>query len=548
MTKRLVASLLCVFALSCTAVLLWTSPGATQAAKPSTRPRLVILIIIDQLRNDYLDRFRPYFVEGGFNRLMSGARFTTCRYDYAITATGPGHASIATGAYSNTHGIVENEWYDRALKRPVNCVEDPGTRIVDSAQGPGEKRGASPQFLQGTTLGDELRLASNFQSKVISVSLKDRAAILLGGHTANAAYWYQASTGRFVSSTYYMTALPGWAAVFNDGLPAKDYCGKAWKALDETPGTSGQVFTEYKGKPGEDCPSPRFLSWVDGTPYVSEIELRFAREAVRGEKLGQGPPTETDLLTISLSANDYVGHAKGPYSPQVADMTLRTDRALAGFLTDVDKMVGLSNVWIALSADHGVAPTPEVVKDHRLGPGRFNSRGFREAVEAALSKVLGADNWVESLDLPYIYLNQNTISKHGASSERVEAEAARAAVSVPGVNLAITRSSLLTGSAPDSPMTRKVVNSFNFQRSGDVFIVLDQFAVPSGSETETTHGSPWSYDTQVPLILWGSGFKSGTYVEPCQPIDLVPSIAAALGLNQPSGATGTPLSIALAMK
>lgn len=250
MTKRRIASLLCILALSCAAVLFWSSTGETETAKPSTRPRLVILIIIDQFRNDYLDRFRPYFVEGGFNRLMSGARFTTCRYNYAITATGPGHASIATGTYSNIHGIIENEWYDRALKRPVNCVEDPDTRIVDSARGSGEKRGASPHFLLGSTLGDELRLASNFQSKVISVSLKDRAAILPGGHTANAAYWYQASTGRFVSSTYYMTALPHWAAGFDDGLPAKEYCGKAWKALDETPGASGQVFTEYKGGPG----------------------------------------------------------------------------------------------------------------------------------------------------------------------------------------------------------------------------------------------------------------------------------------------------------
>ena len=548
MFKRLLTSVLCTFVLGCAAVLFWTSTGETQTAKPPVRPRLVILIIIDQFRNDYLDRFRPHFVAGGFNRLMSGARFTTCRYDYAITATGPGHASIATGTYPSNHGIIENAWYDRELKRPVNCVEDGSTRIVDSAQGPNEKRGASPHFLLGTTLGDELRLASDFQSKVVSISLKDRAAILPGGHTANAAYWYQASTGGFVSSTYYMSALPGWVAGFNDGLPAKEYCGKAWKALDETPGASGQVFTEYKGGPGEACPSPQFLSWVDGTPYISEIELRFAREAIRGEKLGQGPATETDLLTISLSANDYIGHAKGPYSPQVADMTLRTDRALASFLNDVDKMVGLANVWIALSGDHGVAPTPQTVKDRQLGMGSFSSKSVQEAVEAAISKAYGADNWVDSLDIPYIYLNRNVISKHGISPEKVEAEAARAAMTVPGVNLAITRTSLLTGSIPDSPMSRKVINSFNFRRSGDVFIVLDQFAVPSGSDTETTHGSPWNYDAQVPLILWGSGFKPGTYTQPCQPIDLVASLAASLGLSQPSGATGKPLSIALDRK
>jgi hypothetical protein len=256
--QRLLAYTLSIVALIVALGPSWKSRGESPKAPP--RPKLVIMIIVDQLRNDYLDRFRPYFVAGGFNRLMSGARFNNCRYDYAITSTGPGHASIATGTYPNIHGVIENDWYDRALKRRVNCVEDADTRIVDSAEGPGEMRGRSPRLLMGTTLGDELRLASNFQSKVISVSLKDRGAVLPGGHTANAAYWYQPGTGRFVSSTYYINVLPAWVAEFNENSPVRDYCGKTWAALAETPGAEGKVFEEYKEDPSEPCPGPKFLN------------------------------------------------------------------------------------------------------------------------------------------------------------------------------------------------------------------------------------------------------------------------------------------------
>jgi len=541
--KCLLACALAIAAATLIAALVSTSKGETDTPDPPARPKLVILIIIDQFRNDYLDRFRPYFVEGGFSRLLGGARLANCRYDNAITVTAVGHATLLTGAYPNIHGIIENDWYDRSLKRPVNCVEDLNTRIVDSAQGPSEERGSSPQYLIGSTLGDELRLASNFQSKVISVSLKDRGAVLAGGHTANAAFWFQPRKGRFVSSTYYMNQLPGWAAQFNDRLPVKEYCGKAWKALAPTPEAEGRVFEEYIPQPGEDCPSARFLSWFSSSPFLTEIELKFAREAIRQERLGQGPVT--DLLTLSISANDFVGHRYGPYSPQVADMTLRTDRYLADFFADIDRTIGLGKVWIALSGDHGVAPTPQLVRERRLGMGIFRPSSIRDAVEASLSRTFGADTWTEWVDVPYIYLNQGTIQKHEVLAERVAAEAARAAMSVPGVFAAFTRADLMHAGSLASPMARKAANSFYGRRSGDVFVVLDPFAVPSGSDTETTHGSPWSYDAQVPLLLWGSAFRPGTYSAPCQPVDLAPTIAAALGLTVPSGATGSPLLAAM---
>lgn len=516
------------------------------AAKAPARPRLVLLITIDQFRADYLDRFRPYFVAGGFNRLMSGARFTQCHYDYASTTTGPGHATLATGAYPNHHGIIGNAWYDRSLKRPVSCVEDLNTRIVDSAEGSRDQRGASPRWLMGSTLTDELRIATNFQSKVVSIALKDRGAVLPGGHNANAAYWYDGKAGAFVSSTYYMPTLPSWVADFNARAPARDYCGKPWKALGETPGAEGRVFREYRATPDETCPSPRFLDWLGDTPHITEIELRFAREAIRQEKLGQGPGT--DMLTLALCANDFIGHRYGPNSTEVADMTLRTDRELAGFLDDLDRMVGLNHVWIALTADHGVAPTPKFIKDRNLGLGQFESKPVQDAVQTRLSKVFGEEKWIESYDTPYIYLNQEALAKRQVSPEKASEEAAQAAIGAPGVFAAFTRSGLSSGNVPDSAIARKVLNGFNLRRGGDVFIVLEPYAVSSGSETGTNHGTPWNYDAHVPILLWGSAFRPGEYAGPCDPVDLAVTLAAALGIEGPSGAVGAPLLPALAPK
>lgn len=543
MPKRVIGISLLIFLLVLAVFSGTRSHGTTAAPEAVRRPKLIIVIVIDQFRPDYLVRFRPQFVERGFNLLLSGANFVNCRYDYGVTATGPGHATLLTGTYPSIHGIIENSWYDRSLGRELNCVEDPTSKLVDSGSGASDQRGASPRNLQGSTLGDELRMASDFKSKVISVSLKDRGAVLPGGHTANAAYWYKSSTGHFVTGTYYMSALPDWVAKFNQNSPTKNYCGKSWQALPETPGAGGKVFRELTTAAGAACPDEKFLQGVNSTPFISEIELKFASEAIRGEHLGQGPAT--DLLTISLSANDYIGHSFGPYSPEVADTTIRTDRYLADFLADVDRTVGLQNIWIALSADHGVAPTSAFVKEHKLGMGLFRGEAVKEAIESALTQAFGRDQWILSSGIPYIYLNQAAMTKRQLSPEKVEAEAARAAIRVPGVKAAFTRTDLLTGAAGLSPLARKAVNAFERRRGGDIFLILDPFAVPADGESDTTHGAIWNYDAQVPVLLWGSAFRPGVYALPCETIDLAPTLAAALGLNQPSGAQGHPLTVAL---
>jgi len=302
-------------------------------------------------------------------------------------------------------------------------------------------------------------------------------------------------------------------------------------------------FSEFIASPGESCPDAKFLRWLDHTPFMNEIELAFAEEAVRDEHLGQGD--DTDLLAVSLSVNDTIGHDFGPYSPQVADVTLRTDRYLASFFAKLDRLVGLKNIWIVLSADHGVAPNPEFIQDHKWGPGYAPPALIQKAVEEAMAAAFGADKWVAAADLPHIYLDSETLKKHHIQRTQAEEVAAMAVASAPGVKAAFTRTQLLNGSLPLTPLARMASNSYNSKRGGDVLVVLDPYAVPTSGSERTSHGSPWNYDSQVPLVLWGSAFSPGVYFSHCQPIDLAPTLAAILGLTQPSGAQGRPLVVAI---
>lgn len=519
----------------------WSPVGAdaAQAGHEVTathKPKLIIMLVIDQFRYDYLVRFRPEFVQGGFNLLLSGANFVNCRYDYATTATCPGHAALATGAYANLNGIINNSWYDRASHKEIYCVADPDVRLVGAESG----TGVSPHYLTADTFGDELRLASGMKSRVVAISWKDRAAIMMGGHMPSAVYWADPRTAHFITSTYYTNALPGWVKAFNAAEPAKAYCGKPWQALPETPGVGGEVLHPAATAPGEPCPSPKFAEHLPSTPFANQLELNFAAAAIEHENLGQGPAT--DLLAVSLSANDYIGHAYGPYSPEVADATLRTDRYLADFFKKVDRLVGLDKVWITLSGDHGAAPSPAFIVQHHLGPGRLDINAVRRAVQSALDKAYGQGEWIANMDEFYIYLNHRLLDSRQINISNAQVLAAEAAMSVAEIRAAFTRTQIMSGNLPSTPLARKVFNSFNPKRSGDVFLIPMPFAVVTGKMTGTNHGTPWNYDAQVPLVFWGQAFKTGNYPMPTQPIDLSPTLAGALGLTQPSDAQGQPLT------
>jgi predicted AlkP superfamily pyrophosphatase or phosphodiesterase len=537
--KRLAMGLFLATLLAFGAPIRAAAPQAASGATAVRKPRLIIMLVIDQFRYDYLLRFRPQFVPGGFNLLLGGANFVDARYDYATTATCPGHAALATGAYGNLNGIIGNNWYVPALGKEVYCVADPDVQLVGAATG----MGVSPRNLQASTFGDELRMASGLKSRVVSISWKDRAAIMMGGRMPSAVYWADPRTAHFITSTYYTNALPEWVEAFNTRNPAKEYCGRPWQALPETPGVGGKLLHPAATGPGEPCPSRKFSEHLPSTPFANQLELNFAVDAIKNDHLGRGPAT--DLLAISLSANDYIGHGYGPYSPEVADATLRTDRYLAAFFRQVDQLVGLKNVWMTLSADHGVAPTPDFILQHHLGPGRLDAKAVKAAVEQALTRAFGPGDWLANLDEFYIDLNHPALESHHINLPRAQTIAARAAMSVPTIRVAFTRTQFLNGQLPHTPLARKAANSYNPTRSGDVFLIPQPFVVITESMTGTSHGTPWNYDGQVPLVFWGQAFKPGTYTTPAQPVDLASTLAAALGLTQPSDAQGQPLTLIL---
>jgi len=533
------------------------SPSAQRRSR-GDRPRLVVLVVIDQFREEYLRRFEPFF-DGGFRRLLThGAVFTNCQYEHAPTVTAPGHATIATGAMPALHGIISNEWYDRAAGQIVTSVSDPSRHVVGTPSG----RASSPHRLLGTTLGDELRWSTNLRSKVIALSYKDRSAILLGGKLANLALWFDESSGSFITSDYYATALPEWVARFNATRPADRYFGARWEKTfseaayalaaaddrpEETPLPGGGRTFPHQITGGLAQPGPAFYTAFTFTPFATEVLIELAKQAIDGERLGRDE--FPDLLAISLSTNDLVGHYFGPDSHEVADLTLRTDRALASLMTYLDARFG-SEYVLALTADHGVAPIPESAARMKLGGRRIPPTTIGQAIEEALRARFGEGPWIEPAALPllssgFVYLNREAILRNRLDAADLERLAAEAALTIPGIARAYTRTQLRSGYPHGDAIGRRVMAGFHPTRSPDVLLVPEPLALISGGRTGTTHGSPYSYDAHVPLILFGWRIAPGIYPNACTPADLAPTLAALLGIEFPAGATGRILYEAL---
>src|ERR1700691_4777510 len=408
-------------------------------------PKLVVVIVIDQFRGDYLERYRDQFGEGGFRLLLDhGANFTDCNYDYANTRTAPGHATLFTGAYSNGHGIVANEWWDPKKKKMVTSVEDDDAKLVGID---GAKTGASPHNLLADTLGDELKLATQGKARVFSLSLKDRAAVLPGGFAADAAYWIEPKSGAWITSTYYRPNLPKWAQDFNAGNRAAKYWDRDWK------NAGGDLLRSTAHRKSKDGSDAGFYEVVGSTPFANEYELEFAKELVVYENLGAGPAT--DLLAISLSANDILGHQVGPDSPEMAAMALALDRELADFFNFLGHQVGLANTWIALSADHGVSALPDAAKKLRIPAANMEARKLEAQINAALTAKFSpghAANYIR-LDYPMEWLDQDAfaaahIKEHDA--ETAVGEAMKQA----GLRDYFTKSQLAAGEVPATALGR----------------------------------------------------------------------------------------------
>src|SRR5580693_6347539 len=520
------------------AALILAAPSSFASAY-NAHPKLVVVIIIDQFRGDYLERYHDQFGEGGFRLLLDhGANFTDCNYDYANTRTAPGHATLFTGAYSNGHGIVANEWWDPKKKKMVTSVEDDDTKLVGLAlDQTKDKAGASPHNLLADTLGDELKLATQGKARVLSLSLKDRAAILPGGFTADAAYWIEPKTGAWITSTYYHPDLPKWAQDFNAANRAAKYWDRDWK------NASGDVLRSTAHRKSKDGSEAGFSEVVGSTPFTDEYELEFAKELVVYENLGAGQAT--DLLAISLSANDILGHQVGPDSPEMAAMALALDRELADFFNFLGHQVGLANTWIALSADHGVSALPDAARKLRIPAANLDAHKLETQINDALTAKFSASHPTKyiKLDYPIAFLDQDAfaaahIKEHDA--ETAVGEAMKQA----GLRDYFTKSQLAAGEVPDTALGRKFLHSYSPEGGWYVMGVPGIYAV--GPSKGTDHASPYTYDTHVPLAFYGLPFRPGTYRTHAEPVDLAATFASLLGINAPTHAVGRVLTEALA--
>lgn len=493
----------------------------------NAHPKLVVVIVIDQFRGDYLERYHDEFGEGGFRLFLDrGADFTSCNYDYANTRTAPGHATLLTGSYTSGHGIVANEWWDPSRKKAVSSVEDDSTKPVGNSQG----FGASPHNLLNDTLGDELKLATGGKARVFAISLKDRAAVLPAGFSGDGAYWIEPRSGDWITSTYYRNELPEWVRKFNDSHRAEKYRDREWKdAEGHTLGSTGSSSQKKDGS---------FYEVVGHTPFANEYELEFAKELVLYEKVGAN--SATDLLVVSLSANDILGHHVGPDSPEMHSMALEMDRQLADFFTFLGHQIGMANVWMALSADHGVAPLPDFAKSLRFPAANLDTKALLDQVNVSLSKKYGKkSDYLRQLDYPLLWLNEEAFAGHKESD--AESDVGEAMKQAGWIGY-YTKAQLARGETPATEMGRRYAHSYSPEGGWYVMGVPRPFSVGGKG---TTHETPYSYDTHVPLAFYGLAFQPGIYRTHAEPVDLAVTLASLLGINAPAQATGRVLTEAL---
>ena len=501
------------------------------ASAYSAHPKLIVIMVIDQFRADYMERYRDQFGEGGFRLLLDhGAYFTDCNYDYANTHTAPGHATLFTGAYSNGHGIHANSWWDPQTRRMVTSVQDDGTRLVGLA---GSLPGASPHNLLADTLGDELKLATQGKARVFGIALKDRAAILPAGFAADGAYWIDQKTGLWITSTYYRSELPKWVSDFNDSKRAEKYLNREWKD------NSGKVLRTTAPVPGQEN---SFYDLVGATPFANDYEFQLARELITYEKLGAG--SSTDLLSISLSANDILGHRVGPDAPEMQAMALAMDRQLAEFFDFLGHQIGLANLWIAFSADHGIGPVFNVAQRLRIPTTLVSPDKLHAQVNQLLSKQFShSAEYLKVFDYPVAWLDDNAFAAVKMKEEDAEHAVGEALKQV-GLRDYYTRSQLAQGHVPNTPTGLRFQHSYSPLGGWYVFGVPAPFTVanPTGAD----HMTAYTYDTHVPLAFYGLPFQPGTYRTHSEPIDLAVTFASLLGINSPTHAVGRVLTEALA--
>ncbi len=511
------------------------------------RPKLVIGIVVDQMRYDYLYRYEHLYGEDGLKRLMrEGFHFHNTNYPYIPTYTGPGHASIYTGTTPSIHGIIANNWYDKTRAANMYVSQDDSVEGV----GVGGKEGRmSPKNMLTTTLTDEWRLFTQFRSRTIGIALKDRGAILPAGHTANAAYWYDGGSGKWVTSTYYMDTLPQWVALYNEKKHPETYMGQSWETLlpieayaDVATEDEVSHETPYTGMARTTFPYPLPVLYkklgnnlIKNTPWGNTITFEMAKEAVINESLGQSGVT--DMLTVSFSTPDYLGHQFGPRSVEIADHYLRFDRAFGEFMHFLDSVYGEDEYLMFFTADHGAADAVGFSEAHNIPTGLVQKE-LEDGVREMLRNAYGTDKLLLSFANLQMYLNDALIAKLKLNKQDVAEAIIQHCRQVPGVLFAQSVEDFLRGEFRDG-LRGKHQRGIMGSRSGDVILTMHPaYLEMKWQSTGTTHGSGYSYDTRVPWILYGKGVRAGETFEPVEIIDIAPTISNMLRMNNPNGCSG----------
>ncbi len=516
------------------------------------KPGLVVGIVVDQMRYDYITRYWGLFGNDGFKKLVKeGYSFSNAHYEYVPTYTAAGHANIATGAFPAVNGIVGNEWFDRAGNKLVYCAEDNSVNTVGSKSNAGLM---SPKRLLSTTFGDELRLGSNFKSRVFGIALKDRGAILSTGTSANAAYWFDDVSGNFITSSYYMKDLPDWVNAFNGlKLPAK-YLKQVWKPLtsmERLQQVSIEDRNPYEGKyKGVEKPVfPYDLSEISknqgiglirSVPGGNTLTIDFAKELILKEKVGKNGVT--DLVMLSFSTPDYIGHQFGPRSVEVADMYLRLDQDMAGFFRFLETNFPNKDYVVFLTADHGVSDNPQFLNDKKLHGGNFDNSIIAH-LRGQLMEAFG-DDLILNVENLQIYLDHKKMQDKKISKEKVIRFCTDFLQQFEPISKAIPADVLMYATSTD-PMIVRYAKGYHARRSGDIAIVLDPGYIEMRWQlTGTTHGSGYSYDTHVPIIWYGMDIPAGKVShERVSVSDIAPTVSSLLQIAFPSGSTGRVLPV-----
>ena len=548
MSKKLIPFLLLFFIITSLSAQKKKSTVSFEASN-ADKPKLVVGIVVDQMRYDFLYRYSEKYSSGGFKRLMNeGFNCRNNHYDYAPTVTAAGHAAIFTGSIPAINGIIGNEWFNQKTGKSVYCVEDSSVRTVGSDSNAGLM---SPKNLLVSTITDQLKIANNFQSKTIGIALKDRGSILPAGHTANAAYWFDSKNGAWITSSFYMNDLPQWVKDFNSMKMPQKYMAEGWKTLlpieKYTESTADNQAYEAKLSGEKTATFPHELAAQSGvnllevirtTPFGNTLTKDFALVAIQNENLGKSP--KTDFLTISFSSPDYVGHAFGPNSIEVEDTYLRLDKDIEEILTSLDNSLGKGNYLVFLSADHGVADVPGFWQSQKLPAGVVDAAMSSREVKTALKTAFGEGEFIIAEDNSQLYLNANLMEEKKISYTQIYEIVRKTLLKRDDIADVIDLHNLANSTLPDYQLSY-VKNGFNPRRSGDIMVVLNPswFA---GRKQGTTHGSLYRYDTHVPLLFYGWKIKSGETTLRTNISDISPTVADLLNILEPNGSVGNVIS------